>query len=78
MYPRVGQRVHVTGYWRGRAIDVVGVVMPSRRDPSSPAFRTRTGAVLAVIRHRDGKKVTIPWSTGVVQFETVEDEEDVQ
>jgi len=67
-YPRVGARVKVTGFWGKKGINVVGKVQPSRKNPREAAFRTRSGAVMATLITDQGKRVSIPWSTGVVEF----------
>jgi hypothetical protein len=67
-YPRVGQRVRVVGRWRDKEYDLIGVVMPSRNDPRSPAWRAWGGAILAHVRDDNGICHVIPWSRRYVTF----------
>lgn len=68
-YPAIGERVRVVGSWKGKAIDVTGIVLASRRNPKSAAFMVRGGAVLAVIRTDTGQEVKVPWSVNYVSFQ---------
>ena len=70
-YPNVGDYIRVTGIWKGKPFDWEGTVLPSRKNPETPAYRVRSGAVLATIELDDGRKKTVPWSASITKFEII-------
>ncbi len=71
MMPTVGDRVHVTGFWSGKRLDITGVVMPSPRNKNRPSYQTDKGHWRAIIHTDSGVDFEVPWSAKIMKFEVL-------
>lgn len=69
--PTVGDRVHVTGFWSGKRLDITGVVMPSPRNKNRPSYQTDKGHWRATIHTDSGVDFEVPWSAKIMKFEVL-------